>query len=293
VVLLGDSTIDNVVWVQDPETAVAPQLQRCLSAEDSTQNHRVVNWAADGWTSEDVLKGALPCISFSARQRCGDPFPVREGSPTDCPSHFDPLGMLEEARGSAGSDTTIVLSVGGNDVRHILRDMSSISTVMKDLVANYRQILERLLVVAPGRVAIMTQYRPALDEDGVYGVYRAMSSLQHIMPDVMGPDPLENIGRLMRMVYAPVVAMAQERGVPVIDVANTFDPKDAALYEHQIEPSGVGAGIIARLIAHVVKAHPWQEGKCRYYHIPKSADGKGYMAPAELRFEEDWHIRMA
>ncbi len=68
----------------------------------------------------------------------------------------------------------------------------------------------------------------------------------------------------MEMVYAPIIAKAKEKGLPMIDLPNTFDIRNDKLYCSQIEPSEQGGEIISQLIAHIVKNHP--QGKhCFYY----------------------------
>ena len=61
-----------------------------------------------------------------------------------------------------------------------------------------------------------------------------------------------------RQVYAPVLALARTHGLPVVDLASSFDPADAGLFRCQIEPSHRGGARIARLVAHACER--WWEG---------------------------------
>ena len=107
-VLLGDSTLDNLVWA-DP--SVSSQLVAAAGGAA-----RIVNLAADGFTTSDVLFGGSAVLSRAARRAAGDPFPESATAP---PPFFAPLDALDAVPGLAGPDAVpfIVLSVGGNDVR--------------------------------------------------------------------------------------------------------------------------------------------------------------------------------
>lgn len=253
--LLGDSTLDNVVWVEHKGAAVKTHLERLTGCA-------VLNYAADGFTSEDVLDGAPPRISAATRARNGDPFPDGISASTV----FKPLDALDAvpAIGAAGA---AVLSVGGNDVRHILTAMHLLPVKLAELQRNYPTIVERVRKATP-RVVIMMQYRPALDaDDGFYGVYRAVSS-------VPGPGTgVQKLNGLLQMVYEPILALARTHGLPVIDLPNSLDPRDASLFCCQIEPSDAGGQRIARLIAHVLANHNWAAGESLMYSEPAADAG--------------------
>ena len=85
VVLLGDSTLDNIVWVREDEDSqsVPFHLRGRLGLGDI-----VTNYAADGYTTSDVLNGGAPFISAHARREAGDPFPDDD--------FFHPLVALNE-----------------------------------------------------------------------------------------------------------------------------------------------------------------------------------------------------
>lgn len=68
-VMLGDSTLDNIVWVGSYDNCIKAQLQRL------NPNHNVINLAADGFTSGNVLEGLYPSISYSHRKNV-DPYPI-------------------------------------------------------------------------------------------------------------------------------------------------------------------------------------------------------------------------
>eukprot|EP00004_Rigifila_ramosa_P006705 TRINITY_DN1762_c0_g1_i2.p1 TRINITY_DN1762_c0_g1~~TRINITY_DN1762_c0_g1_i2.p1 ORF type:complete len:310 (-),score=43.90 TRINITY_DN1762_c0_g1_i2:55-882(-) len=249
VCFLGDSTLDNCVWVA-PGEAVPDQLRMALGPQAL-----VVNWAADAFTTTDLLRGAFPRVSGRRRLQVGDPFPTGE-------SLFAPLELLE-ALPASQRPTHIVLSVGGNDVREVLgaRDVSG---TVRQLVANSAEIIARIGRICP-RLILVVLYRPcaATEIDSKhYGVYAAMAGLP-------GPGtPMQKLELLLQQSYrAQFAALLQAcPGAAVIDLANSYDPYDKNLYVCQIEPSAAGGAITAGLLAHAIQQHDFAGPSMIYAH---------------------------
>eukprot|EP00928_Gymnodinium_smaydae_P087651 TRINITY_DN71889_c0_g1_i2.p1 TRINITY_DN71889_c0_g1~~TRINITY_DN71889_c0_g1_i2.p1 ORF type:complete len:176 (-),score=36.22 TRINITY_DN71889_c0_g1_i2:118-645(-) len=161
--------------------------------------------------------------------------------------------------------------------------MGKLQTIVVQLHSNYPLILERIRAAAPqARVHLMLQYRPHFLRNnceggsGLYGVYEAMAM-------VPGPGTsVDKINHLMdSLVYPPILAFAQEKGLPILDLPNTFDIGNELLYECQIEPSSAGGRIIAEMIAHSV-ATEQAVGRSVFYSAPSStADGAGEIVQAD------------
>jgi hypothetical protein len=66
--LIGDSTLDNIVWVGKYENCIKYKLELL------NPGYVVANYAADGFTSNDVVGGGSPHISWSTR-KTSDPYP--------------------------------------------------------------------------------------------------------------------------------------------------------------------------------------------------------------------------
>ena len=82
---------------------------------------------------------------------------------------FEPLKHVEDlVRKSGGNGSmpiTVVLSVGGNDIRHILKDMKAVESTVKRLHSNFAALLDRLLLLRPVvNTVICMQYRPCMSE---------------------------------------------------------------------------------------------------------------------------------
>ncbi len=165
---------------------------------------------------------------------------------------FEPLKHVEDlARKSGGNGSmpiTVVLSVGGNDIRHILKDMKAMESTIKRLHSNFAALLDRLLLLRPlVNTVICMQYRPCMSEGNssfeliqtistriassgmdqkYYGVYAAMAQLP-------GPESaVSKLNSLMHKVYAPIVTTAFTQGLALIDLPNTFDVKNNHLCVH-------------------------------------------------------------
>ena len=273
---LGDSTLDNVVWVAGRGRPVRDHL-----IELSGPGMTVVNLAADGFTTGHVLHGGPATISAAARSEAGDPVPGDV-------MKFTPLTHLAALPGAR--DATVVLSVGGNDVREILGAMHHLTTRLEKLWQNYPKIVSSVLGVSP-RLVLMLQYGPAFGADKHYGVYRAMETIP-------GPgDGLQKLFGLFEMVYPPILELARVHRLPIVDLPRTFDVHDATLYRSQIEPSDKvqfaadawlrslsqphafcclrlqGGRLIASLLKHVLEHHDFEGGTSQFYYLPPGGSG--------------------
>jgi len=245
IALIGDSTIDNVVWTGHPRE-VSAQLREMLRSSDAL----VTNLAADGFTTSKVLHGGIPAISLVKREQAGDPF--REVGDDGI---FRPLVALDSLD---PPPTHAVISIGGNDIRAILGSMHRLEEVVKDFHYNYSLILDQVCKTVP-KTVLMFQYRPSLNMDESYGVYRAMGSLPG------SGDAVAKLNRLMESIYNPILKVASQRCLPVIDLPRSFDIEDDSLYRCQIEPSAAGGGLIAELISHVVLHHDFGSTSKMYF----------------------------
>ena len=234
IVLLGDSTLDNIIWLKGYEECVKYKLSKYLG-----ENVKISNYAADGFTTGNMLEGGFPALSYSQRLHV-DPYPCEL-------VNFKPLEHIKELH-SRDPVTDIVLSVGGNDIRVVLKSIHKLFVSMHEFVKNYQRILEECLEITP-RVVIMMQYRPALYQDDVYGIYHSIT---------MGSgDGIDKINLLMQTMYPQLLKMAEIYALPIIDLPNTFDPRFSDLFRSQIEPSALGSSLIGKMISHVFKNHSW------------------------------------
>lgn len=266
-VLLGDSTIDNYCWVAQSEDSVTETVRKKLQ-----ETHEVVDLSCDGFTSNDVLNGALrnKAIKFD---------PVRHKEEL-----FKPLEELQKQE----SPSHIVLSIGGNDFREELGKLinqkpeertASIEQLTQGIQERYLKILDQIQAMHPdARPIIMLQYTPDSTHD-LYAIYTLMSlvrsksqlSLFGILKylcwgktHAASIESVKELHHLMEEVYKPILALAKEKHIPVIDMASSLDHRDTHFYNSQIEPSAAGSAVIANLISHVVNEHDFSDSSYIY-----------------------------
>jgi len=271
IALVGDSTLDNVLWVGN-DLCIAEQLAEQIPGS------AISNLAADGYTTSDTLHGSNRVISVGMRGRAGgsagcDPLQYEDDG---C---FHPLIQLAKLE---PPPSHVILSVGGNDVREILRDMSKLSEVIRDFMPKYMAIVEKCMTVT-ANVVLMFQYRPAFFMDrGGYGVYQAIDSIP-------GPgDSVQKMNHLMQTIYTPVLAMAIEKKLPIIDLPRTFDIYRDELYSHQIEPSAKGGEIITAVVRHIVEQADVEKPSTLYSYAP-CVPGSGAVGEKPTA-EDQWVI---
>jgi hypothetical protein len=244
VITMGDSTIDNLIWQDKDERgvfkvadSVIGQLRLALGGP-----HVVTNLAADGFTSGNVVHGAMPMLSAAAWRSAGEPFPGAAGDdrrgdlkPLECLSSMVTMGSAAAAEAPLSlAPTHVLLSVGGNDVREILQNMHRLPEVVANFHVNFTSICETIVGMGGGgggadgaqglNLVLMLQYQVCLThEHGGYGVYAAMASLP-------GPGTgQQKLQAVMERIYAPVLELARKFNLAVIDLPRTFDPADSEL----------------------------------------------------------------
>merc|ERR1712014_119372 len=72
----------------------------------------------------------------------------------------------------------------------------------------------------------------------------------------------------METIYEPVLALAREKKLPLLDLPRTFDIYNDDLYSHQIEPSAEGGKVIANMLFHVFKNDGAEKPSTLYTYVP-------------------------
>lgn len=257
VVLLGDSTLDNLVWVnRSVADSVVGRLRAGLRKHFAPVVPQVTNCAADGFTSGDVLHGAVPAVSGEAWAAAGEMFPGWEAHEI-----FRPLDALDKMQKKSAPCSHAVVSVGGNDFLEALSGQCPLAETAAAFSANLAAIIARIEnTAAPPRIVLMFQYRPCLAADAEgHGVYQA---IDRAIPG--GAAPLAKLNQLMESVYRPILAAARARRIPVADLPRAMDPADPDLFVNQIEPSAKSSALIAAILVHLLAAHDFA-GPSRLY----------------------------
>jgi len=99
-------------------------------------------------------------------------------------------------------------------------------------------------------------------------VYSAIDKI----PAPAGISSVQKLHSLMEKLYIPILQLATELKLPVLDLPNSFDINNDDLYSHQIEPSSTGGDLIAHMIAEVLQSHDFSTESRMYSMCTKSSE---------------------
>lgn len=294
VLVLGDSTIDNKVWLGHEKyilfLGANSFLGKVLSLFGSILNFfkpksvienlrlqmpdsEFVDRTNDGFTTTDILHGQYRDKVFGIGAH---PFFPHE--------KFYPLDKQ-----SIQDADQIILSVGGNNFREFLLKASvkqggeiqeiymksAYPIVLEKLLKEYKEILLEIVGHKPNaNILIVTQYYPAINQEfmpgsNLYslvkvlgkviglGLHSANDTAQHVMKETYS-------GILQFIAKAPEL---QNAHVSVVDVTSSLNPNFSVNYVNQIEPSGVGGAHIAKMLKFALEKAP-SETKKIYRFLP-------------------------
>lgn len=285
IVLLGDSTIDNKIWVYpgiygngimtklgihgaSPRTrvrrshglfSIGTELSVVENLMDMLPGCRISDFTNDGFTTSDLLNGNYKDKVFPA------------GAFYDFPHElYEPL---EKAKSAIAEANYIVLSVGGNNFREFLQSSFRIAdpasrvnyirenfpTLVEETKREYIELLQKVLVMNPNAtLVLMTQYYPSFVQND-YRVYDFMSEVGRALhPDLQDTlKPQDVIQDLVKQLYSGVLTAIQPYSdrLVVADLMSSLNPHDPANHVKQIEPSGIGGRRIASMLGYLMTQH--------------------------------------
>jgi lysophospholipase L1-like esterase len=272
VTLLGDSTIDNRVWVggvtknfllglvgyglDESKVKVQkshrwfwkPKLSVVEHLMDAMPTCEFNDFTNDGFTTGDILTGNFKNKVF------GNAFNIYPQE------FFQPIIASEP---SIKRSDFVILSIGGNDIREFLmrsvarndspQKMSNIKSdfeeVKETLKRNYVSILVKIYTANPqAKIILMTQYYPSMIQNN-YKIMEHMRTLGEALWAT--PDAEIALHKIMRDIYTDIYISLQKSGVKnflIADVTSSLNPYDANNHVSQIEPSASGGKKIARML---------------------------------------------
>lgn len=185
VYLLGDSTLDNLFWLEKSEDAIENQLTEGLKSHD----YKVENLAYDGFTTQDVLTGGEIGEVLPKGGHYYKAYLEQRGS-----GKIKPLEKLKERVSEDQQRVTkdlkqtsfVVLSVGGNDFRVNLMNPLKLVSSISEIQKRYFQIIDQLQDLKSKNVKpiLMFQYRTDAAGSDPYKVY-LMTGLIGVVCTVM------------------------------------------------------------------------------------------------------------
>lgn len=97
---------------------------------------------------------------------------------------------------------------------------------------------------------------------------------------------MTTLGRLMEVFYRPILERAKKDRLPILDLANTFNPYQR-LYFRQIEPNVEGGKLIAEGIQYIVQHHYFDVDGSKLY---SKRDSKGEFSSVENSDPNNWQV---
>ena len=222
-VLLGDSIIDNGVYVDPKEPCVSEQV----ALEVWDHGYRVTKLALDGAVVENVYHDGAASSRHPYRHQ------------------FDQIAGLESP------PTKLILSAGGNDILGISRILDHKVGTVQDALrllqkeaagfsSRYGKCLDRLKSLSLP-LWVLTIYDPcfrnrdrwvSIGQQPPHDLDNSRNQISHTAISIFNSE---------------IYLQANRRGIPVIDLRTIFtDPKD---YANPIEPSAIGGAKLAKAIS--------------------------------------------
>ncbi len=288
IVVIGDSTLDNKVWVgrggailnrlkeaigivpasreakiKASQSYFPPELSVLDHLQKELPHYQVLDYTNDGFTTENVLHGANKNKVFGGGFLLSYPR-----------THFYPLQAAENDIPAA---ECVILSIGGNNFREYLinsqqyynysqdkwvkRTTAERETYIKDkfhpvlekMRNEYIQIVKHIRSKNPtAKIILTTQYYPSASGWVDY-IYPFMKEVGKILGIGRNPNnPMDVIHEIMKQTYMQVLESAQDSNVVVADITSSLDPFDKKNHAMQIEPSGDGGKKMAQMLEYMV-----------------------------------------
>lgn len=98
---------------------------------------------------------------------------------------------------------------------------------------------------------------------------------------------MATLGYLMERFYTPIIELAKQENIPILDLPNTFDPNDD-LYISQIEPNKEAGALISEGVVHIIQNHDFTSEPSIFYS--KQKDEESYTGTVNLG-SGHWQVR--
>ncbi|MCS5710421.1 hypothetical protein [Candidatus Berkiella aquae] len=303
ILILGDSTIDNRVWLGKEKyhlfansmlSSFAPIVSGVINFIDFFNPFKsksvvenlsaqlpdidIVDRTNDGFTTQSILNGDYKDKVFG--RGIHRFFPHEMFKPMETPE-------LENA-------DHIILSIGGNNLREFMLNAlnsgnkeqrkeyikNEYPKVFNKMQLDYQNILKEITRRNPqAKIILMTQYYPAINQKMLINrnIYDFMSEMGEALGKGRAQDTIVEV---MKDAYNGILKFIstdesmRKRNICVVDVTSSLNPHFSENYEGQIEPSNMGGRQIAKMLAHVVKDEK-AKGKRIYRFLPDYFSSSG------------------
>lgn len=189
---LGDSTLDNIIWVmgrnstpqEDKENCAEGQLDQVLNPIGHPRRFEVISHAFDGFTTRSLLEGDRVGRVLHGNYAYNRYMTAK--SPASDSELTYPLDTLrEEFQKDPDGIHYVVLSVGGNDFRENLFNPWRFLKDIPQIQSRYLQVVEKIkgLDNKNVRLILAFQYQTDTNND-IYGVYQILGYIGRIAATV-------------------------------------------------------------------------------------------------------------
>jgi len=166
----------------------------------------------------------------------------------------------------------IFLGIGGHDIQNAFFSNSDIKPVLQNIYSNLNEIISKLNPYKR-TIIIVLAYKPFVD-----------SSLYNNLPN---QDAALRIEAIMESIGQPIVKLARDNYLSIIDLANSFDPNNKNLYGELNRSSVLAASeIIVPLIRLVTVSNFFLGEKPQIY---SKKDDEIRIVPNNDK--NPWHIK--
>lgn len=272
--LVGDAILDNFSWLSDKT--------KDLTAELINHDYKVINYAADNTSVHNVVHGVIPERRYRDLRtypypigKDGKMYPMKQTihdllasearSVESKESHRSLVGVYgdilpierteKSKEKSKKRNDMIVLSMGGNDIRHQQNSFSSMSVlfgienfvnkiITKEFTREYESIVDQLLQHC-SKIVLVSIYLPYLGEGSSYRRYSRYAEYMtshwlQFMKDV-----------------------AKKYDIPILDLNRTLDINNRAHYGTlESHPSNISNKCMADCLSYI---HCHYQGYGIYY----------------------------
>jgi hypothetical protein len=245
--LIGDAILDNFFWLTNKSQDLKYELTQF--------KYNVHNYAADGTTVKGVLTQTTPdknLVKFRSY-----PYHLKEGKLhqiQELANKFNKNYGFKCIHNSLDSKAMIVLSIGGNDMKHksetLFLNMDNFinSILTKEFVNNYEQIIT-FSQSCTNKVVLIANYTPFIGRTAKMATYAAYAK-----------DVIEKWNRYLD-------SLAKKFNIPLLDLNRTLDCLDRSHYgDLEIHCSNKSSKCIAECLDYIYRHydgyHVYYKSKC-------------------------------
>lgn len=249
VFFIGDSVLDNFIWLKNPKQNLTWQMNQKIIGPNTTN----YMFAVDETETKDILNGKKPASVYKKGRNTFN----LEKYPTNTKGSVFPLKLIKKNL-NLNRKNYVVLSVGGNDGRVCLPSLpKGWEAVWKEMnnshhnyTNNYKKIVDKLSKMDLTGIILVSVYMPYID--------------------FVQKKEYKEIKKVLEKSKQLLFKIAREFNLPVIDLSKSFNNKDPTHYgkgngNSPIEPSNISSMFISNLVTYVINNFDFESNVSKIY----------------------------